>query len=591
MLPAKLCHQIVDLYSWAFAFLGAMALIYVGLKNDGTLPTSPIYWIGIGAVAVQLLAAVFRGLPLPWRYAVFAGTILTFTVCTAIVLGITPNWCFLVIMLLSSTGMLFGVRVGLVASGILCAIHVLIAWGWTQGYFPVKLPGRDVPAVYMDFREGDVWARVLIMTAGLLAMLQVVMNQVLRSLNAALTEANSALQKLAAEQESRARAEEARIKAEHRAREAQKFDALGRLAGGVAHDFNNKLCVMKCWSSLVLEVTKEPIVKEAMAEIRRATENAEQLTKHLLAFSRSEPAQRESVDLADLVRLEGKTLGRLLPKDIAIVVEAGAAVRVRMNRGQVQEIILNLAINARDAMPHGGRLTISIGTVTLDNASDGLPPGVYARLEVSDNGSGMDEATQAHIFEPFFTTKTAGYGTGLGLSMAYGLVTGAGGSIRVWSKPGLGSRFLLHLPVATGTDIQSEPPLARITTPTRCRVLVTEDQPEIRLLVERILTGEGFPVTLAPDCDAALAALAVPGGKFGLLILDGIMTGPPVSRVIEQLRVHHPDCKVIIASGYTRNELQQRDGPTGLHHHLAKPFDAGQLRAAVNEILGKPAAG
>ena len=587
MVPVDTCYKIVDIYSWGFTFVGTIAVAFVGLKNAGVALTSPVYWLATGSVGLQLPTTFLRGLPFLVRYGVLTGNMLVFTVCAAVVFGISPNWCFLVIMMLSSTGLIFGTRMGMLASGILCVIHGVIAWGWVKGYLPVAIGGAGGPAAYVNFHSADVWARVLVITAGFLAMLQLLMNYVLRNLSDALKEANSTLRSLAMEQEFRARAEEARLKAELAAREAQKFEALGRLAAGVAHDFNNALCVMKCWSSCLLEDLRDPLVVEAATAIKLATDNATQLTHHLLAFSRSDTGRKEVVDLGEVARLEGKTLARLLPKDVAVAVEAGAQVNVRIGRGQLQEIILNLAINARDAMPQGGRLNIHVTSVTLDVSTEGLPAGRYARMEVTDTGAGMDRATQARIFEPFFTTKPHGRGTGLGLAMVYGLVAAAGGSISVRSEPGRGSCFTLHLPYANPEEHQVEPPAEKIVTLTRCRVLVAEDEPELRLLIERILTREGFPVIAVADGSAAVAAMAVPGSKFGIFIVDGIMPGLPTSQVIGQAFVRNPDCRVIVASAHMEDQLLLRGIETGLYRHLAKPFDAGQLREAVNEVLAE----
>jgi CheY-like chemotaxis protein len=342
---------------------------------------------------------------------------------------------------------------------------------------------------------------------------------------------------------------------------------------------------------VLLEDVRDPLVKDAMADIKRATDNAAQLTYHLLAFSRSDPVKREVVNLAELVLLEAKTLRRLLPADLEVSAESDGPVHVRLGRGQIQEIILNLAINARDAMPRGGRLTLQVAEELRGDSLEGRPAGRYARLEVKDTGTGMDRNTQAHMFEPFFTTKAPGKGTGLGLAMVYGLVSGAGGWIEVQSTVGQGTTFTIRLPKAEATDISVEPPMTAIPNPIRCRVLVADAQPEIRSLVERILVREGFPVIAVATGAEALAAMEGPAARFGLLVIEGIMPVISTSEVIDRALAGNPDCRVIIASSHQPEVLLQRGIEAGRFGQLAKPFDAGQLRHEVNEVLGKNHAG
>ena len=582
-MPVATCYKILDLYLWSFAGFGVVGVGFVGFTNAGKIAHVPLYWIAAAAVLAQSIAAILRGLPFLLRYSVFAGGALIFIFAAATILGLTPNWAFAVLMLLSSFGLFFGTRAGLIASLGLCLLHIVIGWCWTIGYLPWLTGGAKQSLGYSDFTLGVVWIRVLVITAGLLAAMQLLMRYVLNDLNNALKETNVTLQRLAAEQELRARAEEARMKAELAVREAQKFDALGRLASGVAHDFNNVLCVMKCWSSFLADEAREPIVAEAVTAIQRATENAEQLTHHLLAFGRGDPGKREVSDLAEIVRLEGRTLGRLLPRNVQVTVEAAEPIHVQLASGQLQEIILNLAINARDAMPHGGKLALRVTTETRQLPAAGLAAGRFARLEIEDTGGGMDEETQRRMFEPFFTTKVIGKGTGLGLAMVYGLVTGAGGSIDVKSAPGRGTKFTIFLPAANLGELRPEPLQTAILNPTRCRVLIALAQPEIRLLVERVLAREGFPLMVVPDGAGVLTAIT--GGKFGLLIVDGVLPDLLSVDVIEQVLASSPECRVLIASVNMQDKALLSGIDSGRFQHLSKPFSSGQLRQAVNVVL------
>ncbi len=587
LVPVETCYRILDLFLWLSALLGTLGVGMAYLRGPELLGRNPLFWSVCLLLVPVVLSAVFRGWPFNVRYGLMAVFLFVYSVVSSMELGITPNWAFFVVVLVATTSLLQGARAGFVLVTALSLAQAIVAWGWVTGRLPAFLPDAAAAHVFVDFTATSVWVRVLVIGAGLQAGLILLMRYVLRDLNEALKQANSTLHKLAVEQEYRAQAEEGRLKAGLALREAQKFDALGRMASGVAHDFNNALCVMKGWSSLLLEDVKDPLVRDAMGDIKRATDNAAQLTHHLLAFGRSDPAKREVVNLTEMVQLEAKTLRRLLPPDIEVIAETGSPVHVRLGSGQLQEIILNLAINARDAMPQGGRLTLRTTEEEQTTATDGRTVGRYACLAVTDTGTGMDEATRAHIFEPFFTTKAPGKGTGLGLAMVYGLVTGAGGWIELQSELGRGTTFILRLPVVAAADIHSAPPVIAIANPTRCRVLVADGQTEIRSLVERILVREGFPVIAVADGAEALAALQGEAGRFGMLVVEGIMPGASTMEIIERALAGNPDCRVIVASAHLPDQLLQRGIEAGRYSPLAKPFDAGQLREAVNLALGK----
>jgi signal transduction histidine kinase len=586
LVPVETCYRILDVFLWISSAVGLFGLALGYYRASEMLGRNPLFWLVVAVQVPALLAAIFRGWAFNLRYALLALSLLCYDLCVAAVLGVTPNMVFFTIVLLSTTSLFFGARAGMMLVIGLFLAQAGIAWGWVTGRLPAFMPSAHATQMFTDYSEGVVWLRVLVIGILMQGGLVVLMRYVLRDLNDALRQANSTLHKLAVEQEYRARAEEARLKAELAVRESQKFDALGRMASGVAHDFNNALCVIKGWSSLLLEDTRDPLVRDAMGDIKRATDNAAQLTHHLLAFSRNDPAKREVANLAEMVQVEARTLRRLLPQDIDVTAETGDSVHVRLGRGQLQEIVLNLAINSRDAMAQGGKLSFRVRAVEA-TGPNGQPEGKYARLDVSDTGSGMDQATQARIFEPFFTTKAPGKGTGLGLPMVYGLVSGAGGWIKVESAPGRGTTFTIHLPAVAAAEIHLPTPLTAILNPTRCRVLIVDGQPEIRALVERILTREGFPVIAVGNGTEALAAMEGPAGRFGLLITEGILSGVPAAEIIERALLVDPDCRVVIASAQLPDQLLQRGVETGSYILLAKPFDASQLREAVNEAVGR----
>ncbi len=587
-MPVETCYRILDLFLWLVAIVGMLGLGMAYWQASGDLRLNPLFWLVLAFQVPAMLAALFRGWPFALRFWLLILALGVYYAGSAAVLGMTPNLFFFVVLSVSASSLFYGARAGFALAAVLLVVQVLLGWGWVTGRLPAFEPNLVESQRLTDPTSLRVWFRITLLGFGMQAGLVLLMRYVLRDLNDALRQANGTLQKLAVEQEYRARAEEARLKAELAVRESQKFDALGRMASGVAHDFNNALCVMKGWSSLLLEDTADPLVRDAMGDIKRATDNAAQLTHHLLAFSRNDPAKREVANLAEMVQLEARTLRRLLPQDIDVSAETGGAIHVRLGRGQLQEIVLNLAINARDAMPQGGRLIFRARTVDI-TAAAGHAGGRYARLDVIDTGTGMDQATRARIFEPFFTTKAPGKGTGLGLAMVYGTVSGAGGWIDVESAPGRGTTFTIFLPAVAATEIHVPPPLTAILNPTRCRVLVVDGQTEIRLLVERILAREGFPVIAVANGTEALAAMEGPAGRFGLLITEGIISGASTTEIIERATLVDPDCRVVIASAHLPDQLLQRGIETGSYILLAKPFDASQLREAVNEAIGRKA--
>ncbi len=585
MGPVDTCYKMLELYLWTFAITGTVGLVAITALNRGAILRNPIFYVAVATVLADWVATLFRGLPFLGRYVTYAVSLFLFEACSSMELGLTPNRPFVLLVLLSSVAFFFGTRKAMGLLLLLVCTHLAIAWGWTRGYLPLFMDGPREAAMYMDFTSGLVWLRVTILSSGMIALVLLLMNYMLRDTQRALRETERAFQRLAVEQESRARAEEARMKAENTARDAQKFDALGRLAAGVAHDVNNALCVVKCYGSLMAEDPNDAAsVTDGVAAIRAATANAEQLTHHLLAFSRSDASLKGGVaDLADVVRLESKTLGRMLPANIQVTAEVDGAHFVPLGRGSLQEIIMNLAINARDAMPQGGRLELKVAAQTEGNGRR------LVSLEIADSGVGIDRETQERIFEPFFTTKASGSGTGLGLSMVYGLVSGAGGSISVASAPGKGTRFSIRLPeMEAAQAITAQPARAGILSSTRCRVLIAEDQPQLLALVEKVLSNEGFPVITAADGDSALAALSVPGSAFGLLIVDAVMPGFPTNLLIERALLTNRDCRVIVANAHASDDVALGEANSGLHYHsLSKPFDVSQLREAVNSVLSR----
>ncbi|MFL5341351.1 MAG: PAS domain S-box protein [Gemmataceae bacterium] len=377
---------------------------------------------------------------------------------------------------------------------------------------------------------------------------------------------------------------------EDQLRQAQKMEAVGQLAGGIAHDFNNLLTVINGYSDLLLShaAAADPSQK-ALAAIREAGERAAGLTQQLLAFSRKAIIEPKVLDLNALVGQVARMLRRLIGEDITLATRLDPDLsRVRADPGQVEQVVMNLAVNARDAMPQGGRLTIETGDVQIadQDAADGadLSPGRYVRLVVSDTGCGMTDEVKAKIFEPFFTTKGVGKGTGLGLATVYGIVKTYRGHIDVRSEPGAGATFEILLPAAPGSAVR--PPATGITVPRGTEaVLLVEDEPDVREIIRAALQGQGYSVLEAAGGEEALRIASDHGGPLDLVVTDVVMPGLGGREVATALRHSRPGLKVLFVSGYTDDAVVRHGISEAADAFLQKPFTPATLAAKVRALL------
>jgi CheY-like chemotaxis protein/two-component sensor histidine kinase len=373
------------------------------------------------------------------------------------------------------------------------------------------------------------------------------------------------------------------------------MEAVGRLAGGVAHDFNNLLTVIGGYVDLLRENLglDDPMRRDLM-EIRSATDRAAALTRQLLAFSRRQVLQPVVLDLNDVITDLQKMLGRVIGEDVHLLTKLDPSVgRVRADAGQIEQVIMNLVINARDAMPDGGKLTIETTNVELDEDYSqqhiAAEPGPYVMLSVSDDGSGMDEETRAQIFEPFFTTKERGKGTGLGLSTVYGIIKQTGGFIWVYSEPGQGTTFKIYLPRIGESDSRVEPRRAQkealVGTET---ILLVEDEQSLRALTGRILGQCGYSVLTATDAPEALVLSERHEGPIHLMVTDVVMPQMSGTELAERLAPLRPEMKVLYVSGYTQNGIVHHGVLNPDAFFLQKPFDRKSLTRKIREVLDSP---
>ena len=379
-------------------------------------------------------------------------------------------------------------------------------------------------------------------------------------------------------------------------RQAQKMEALGQLTGGIAHDFNNILATILANSQFLIDAlgASDPRLSDAQ-EIKLASERAASLTRQLLAFSRKQVLEFRVTDLNRVVSGVERMLRRLIGEDIELAFVPGAELgRVHADAGQIEQVVMNLAVNARDAMPLGGKLTIETDNVELDasyqSAHAASAAGSYVVLAVSDTGSGMDAETQRRIFEPFFTTKEQGKGTGLGLATCHGIVAQTGGHIGVYSELGRGTVFKVYLPrvdveagVAPQTELLSETPRGRET------VLLVEDDPPLRAAVQRMLAAQGYQVLIARHGAEAAELAGLHRASITLLITDVVMpllSGPDVARSV---RAHVPSVKVLFMSGYTDHAVLRNGELEQAISFIQKPFTAHALAKKVRETIdGEP---
>jgi PAS domain S-box-containing protein len=377
-------------------------------------------------------------------------------------------------------------------------------------------------------------------------------------------------------------------------RQAQKMEAVGRLAGGVAHDFNNLLMVIGGYTEVLLSQMEpqHPLYPQAHA-IQQASDRATTLTRQLLAFSRKQLQELKVIDVNAIVLDMERLLRPLIGENVKLTTQLPADVGcTRADAGQLEQVIMNLVVNAKDAMPHGGKIVIRTANVDLDESHRRehifIKPGPYIMLSVRDTGHGMDPETQARIFEPFFTTKEKGKGTGLGLSTVYGIVKQSGGYIFVQSEPARGTAFTIYLPrVNEPSEVHGIAPAPIAAAGGSETVLLVEDEESVRELVRHTLAMRGYSVLEAENGPAALALCHQHKEKIDLLITDVVMPGMSGHELVQQLRALRPEVKVLYLSGYTEDAFAAQSGVTN-QSFLQKPFTLQNLARKVREVLGPP---
>ena len=393
----------------------------------------------------------------------------------------------------------------------------------------------------------------------------------------------------------RREAAQERERLEGQLQQSQKMEAIGRLAGGVAHDFNNTLTAISGFAGILLEEMDEADPRRLdVEEITRAAQSAAVLTQQLLAFSRKQLISPRVINLNGMIRHSRKMLTRLIGEDVVLQFRPGEGLwRVRLDPGQVDQVLVNLAINARDAMPDGGRLVMTTRNITVRDRSTGLgaiPRGEYVLFSVRDTGHGMDQETRARVFEPFFTTKPQSKGTGLGLSTVYGIVTQNHGHIRVLSQPGDGATFQIHFPRETRSDTEEVKEVQELQKGDETLLLV-EDQEQVRTLSKRILERAGYRVLCAESGPAALDLVGEDIDQIHLLVTDVVMPGMSGKELHDRLILLRPGLQALFMSGYTEDTIANHGVLDPGTDFLPKPFTAEELTSKVREVLDRQDSG
>jgi len=450
-------------------------------------------------------------------------------------------------------------------------------WNALDAIQVLREEGKDIPFVLVTGSLGDV-AAVECVKKG-------ISDYVLKDRMARLP---IAIQRALQEKAERI----ARGRLEEQLQQAQKMEAIGRLAGGVAHDFNNLLTVISGYSQLILDrLSSDDPTRAHVFQIKEAGDRAAALTRQLLAFSRKQVLSPQVLDLNRIIAGINKMLPRLIGENIEMVTMGFPGLScVKADPGQIEQVIMNLAVNARDAMPQGGRLTIETANVELGANYPGqhpvVVPGLYVMLAVSDTGTGMGPEVKSRVFEPFFTTKEQGKGTGLGLSTVYGIVKQSGGYIWVYSEPGKGTTFKIYLPASTEAAEAAKKTEERLrVTGGPETVLVVEDNDSVRSFVRGVLESRGYTLLEAGGGEEALKLIENHPDPIHLLLTDVVMprmSGPELAAHLAPL---HPEAKVLYMSGYTDNAIVQHGALDAGTHFLQKPFVPETLARRIREVL------
>lgn len=560
--------QVLDGLLRVVSVLGAGAVVWMLVASP--VPLRRSIFIVVPFLPIHVFAWA-PGLPPRVRSVGLVGTLLATSLAIAVVTGPSFGAALASATVCVLAGLLHGRRAGLSLYALFALVFIFGGVALQAGYLP-----RPSPA---DPTQLSGWLTAGVSFLVIAGMLLTSVLFVVERIEMALREERATLHRFERERRERVRAEEALEAAEEALRRAQMVEAAGKLAGGVAHDFNNSLMVIHGWVDLLQAgMLDAQETNAALESISRATTSCSQLTTRLLTLGRKDVRKPALLSPREVLEDERRSLRAIMPENIDISVEVDWPGPIYADPSQLQQLFLNLALNARDAMPNGGRLSIRVLPAEIEEAE-----GRGTVIEVRDTGVGMQPEVQERLFEPFFTTKGAA-GTGLGLAMVQSVMRQSDGTVSVETAPNLGTTVRLFFPPADrrGQRVISEGPPS--CSP-RINVLVVEDEAEVRAVIVRTLRVAGHHVIEAEDVASGLRAIEEFDGLLGLLVTDGIMPGRPVAELVQGFRRAQPLGKVLVCSGYLQDENMKQVVEGGGAAFLSKPVRARQLARAVSELL------
>ena len=554
-------------------------ILYVGAASDG------LRFLSLFGIAVY---ACFLIYVLKTRVSVVRDSIIVIGMLTSMAAGayafagFMPGGVLTTAFILILSALLFGFRLFWIMLGlhvaILIGLIIALSMGIWQGPDPAD----------MDPSNPSIWIRTGFITVTVWTTIGLAVLYVVSMIERVSEKRRAALEDLETEVEERKAAEHARRKAEEVALQAQKMEAVGQLAAGIAHDVNNALLVIRGWNELRGELDLSDEQREASSAIEQAAVHTTQLTRQLLTFARKEFRSPRYLNLDDVVGESIKTLRALVGSNTKIQWDSGGRALVHADESQLQQLLFNLVINARDALAGEGTIMIRIRAAERPEAADAeSAPADWVALEVEDDGPGIPEETQNRIFEPFFTTKAPEKGTGLGLSTVLGIVQQSSGHIEVASQPGR-TVFSVFLPLVDSERARlQETDEDYVAADLGLRILVVEDDPLARQIIVAALERSGNDVVECANGDSAVETLAADAEHYDLLCTDAEFPGAKLETVLETFERHSPGASILICSGYVRDEAAIREIGSGEHAFLAKPFTGSQLTARISRIISE----
>lgn len=570
---------------WREGLLRRVGHVYVGIFVATMLlflflgRITALLWFGFALMAGRSVAWVLEKRSVGYRARAWV-MILALVIASAsfyLFAGLNPGPVLACGFCLVLTALLLGRRaLVMILLAMIAYLLVITAIIWSGRWV------GPIPAV-VGIPAADVWLRATIVSALFWIGTAFSVLYVVRAM-----ERNVA--RLREKEQQQRAAEKARREAEAKAMQSQKLEAIGQLAAGVAHDFNNALLVMRGWNQLLRDSDSPELKKKANTAIGQAIDQSEHLARQLLAFGRKQVRTPRYLDFADVVATTVETLGRVVSAPIELSVMVRQRPYVFADETQLQQLLFNLVLNARDALAEDGKITVTLRDDDSGRADGEAGAGLQrVVLEVEDNGEGMNESVKSRIFDPFYTTKEMGKGTGLGLSTVFGIVQQSEATIDVWSEPGKGSRFSIAfscVEVAPVVDKSKRP--AVVSGRRQGRIMVLEDDPLARDLLIFALSQQGFTVIDVQDGTAALELLQQAHEPIDLLSADTVFPGAALNDVIQAFKKANPEGQILICSGYVPEDIAVQGIESGRYEYLAKPFTATRLVRKILSMLGDP---